>query len=195
VTQFVFIHGATASNRSFAYIKREIKPKDAIYLDYAKDSKASDNLERMYERLENENGPFIYVAHSLGGIYAVYLQDRFKGASEQAISLATPFNGSELALWGRLMMPNYQLWQDITPTSEFISRSREIDIHIPWTQIVTTVGDAPWIMGKNDGIVTHSSMICRKDVDYVDVERNHYEVLQSRQVVKVIKTQTQRRKR
>jgi pimeloyl-ACP methyl ester carboxylesterase len=189
--RLIFIHGATASSRSFAYLKKTLKPKDAIFLDYDRETSADQNLENMYNKLEKEDGEFFYIAHSLGGIYAVYLQDVFKVASVGAVSLATPFNGSEIATWGRLIMPHYQLFMDITPTSNFISQSREINIHIPWTQVVTTIGDVPWVYGANDGIVTRRSMICRNDIDYIKVERNHYEVLQSRQVVDLIKTQTQ----
>lgn len=55
-------------------------------------------------------------------------------------------------------------------------------------QIVTTVGDVPWLVGENDGVVTRSSMTCRDDVEYATVDRNHYEIVQSQRVVDYIKT-------
>ena len=45
----------------------------------------------------------------------------------------------------------------------------------------------PWITGSNDGIVTHSSMTCRDDVEYQEIDRNHYEIVLSKRVVDIIK--------
>jgi pimeloyl-ACP methyl ester carboxylesterase len=184
--RLVYIHGATASERSFAFIQKSLRAKDPIYLNYEKDSSASNNLEEMIEILSNEDGPFFVVAHSLGGVYATYLQQEF-GAIQGVVSLATPFNGSEIATWGSMLNPTYQLFKDITTHSSFIRNSRKIEIKCPWLQIVTTVGDVPWITGANDGIVTQSSMTCRNDVEYDEVDRNHYEIVLSKRVVDIIK--------
>ena len=53
--------------------------------------------------------------------------------------------------------------------------------------MVTTVGDVPWIQGTNDGIVTRSSMMCRDDVEYTEIDRNHYEIVLSKRVIEIIK--------
>jgi hypothetical protein len=79
------------------------------------------------------------------------------------------------------------LFQDITTHSSFITNSRKIKIKVPWLQVVTTIGDVPWISGKNDGIVTYSSMTCRDDIDYIEIDRNHYEVVLSKRVINLIK--------
>ena len=183
----VYIHGATASERSFAFIQKSIRTKNPVYLNYNKEGYAKDNLAEMVAILDDTKGPFFIVAHSLGGVYATYLQQHFNSV-KGVVSLATPFNGSELATWGSIFNPHYQLFKDISPNSEFIRYSRKIDIECPWMQVVTTVGDVPWIQGTNDGIVTRSSMTCRDDVEYTEVDRNHYEVVLSQRVVDVIKT-------
>jgi len=184
--KLVFIHGATASNRSFAYIDSQLQ-RESIYLNYDRGRSAGYNLECMKERLTETTSDLYYVTHSLGGIYAIYLQDSVPN-SVAAVSLATPFNGSEIATWSRLFVPHYALFKDITPDSSFISESKCINIRIPWTQFVTTVGDVPWLVGDNDGIVTRKSMMCRDDVDYIEVDRNHYEIVQSQRVVDFINT-------
>lgn len=183
----VYIHGATASERSFAFIQKSTHTNDPIYLNYQKEGYAKDNLAEMIAILDNIKGPFFIVAHSLGGVYASYLQQHFDSI-KGVVSLATPFNGSELATWGTIFNPHYQLFKDISPNSEFIRYSRKIDIKCPWMQVVTTVGDVPWIRGTNDGIVTRSSMTCRDDVEYTEVDRNHYEIVLSQRVVDVIET-------
>ena len=182
----VYIHGATASERSFAFIQKSLRTKDHIFLNYEKDTTAKDNLSIMKIELLKHNEPLFIIAHSMGGLYASYLQEdnpNIKGV----VSLATPFNGSEIAMWGAMLNPSYQLFQDITAHSSFIRDSRKIDIKVPWLQVVTTVGDVPWIQGINDGIVTRSSMTCRDDVEYTEIDRNHYEVVLSKRVVDIIK--------
>jgi len=185
--KIVYIHGATASERSFAFIQKSLRTKNPIYLNYEKDTTAKDNLSAMkIELLKHVDDPVYVIAHSMGGLYATYLQEEYSNI-QGVVSLATPFNGSEIAMWGAMLNPNYQLFQDITTHSEFIRHSRKIDITVPWLQVVTTVGDVPWISGRNDGIVTYSSMTCRDDVEYIELDRNHYEVVLSKRVVDIIK--------
>jgi len=183
----LYIHGATASQRSFAFIDKSIKSKNPVYLNYEKEGAAKDNLENMLSTVDNLKGPFIIIAHSLGGIYAVYLQEHLKDKVKGVVSLATPFNGSEIATWGGILNPSYELFKDITPHSSFIKNSKHIEIRVPWMQVVTTVGDVPWIIGDNDGIVTRNSMTCRQDIEYCEVDRNHYEIVLSKRVIAIIK--------
>ena len=185
--KIVYIHGATASERSFAFIQKSLRAKDPIFLNYEKESTAKDNLSIMQiELLKHANEPISIIAHSMGGLYATYIQEEFANI-KNVVSLATPFNGSEIATWGAMLNPRYQLFQDITPHSTFVRNSRKIDITVPWLQIVSTVGDVPWITGTNDGIVTRASMMCRDDVEYTELDRNHYEVVLSKRVVDIIK--------
>ena len=183
----VYIHGATASERSFAFIQKSLRTKNPIYLNYEKNTTAKDTLSVMkIELLKHANEPLYIIAHSMGGLYATYLQEEILNI-KGVISLATPFNGSEIATWGAMLNPTYQLFQDITPHSSFITNSRKKEIKVPWLQIVTTIGDVPWISGKNDGIVTYSSMTCREDVEYLEIDRNHYEIVLSKRVIDIIK--------
>jgi triacylglycerol esterase/lipase EstA (alpha/beta hydrolase family) len=139
----------------------------------------------MLNIVNNIKESYVIIAHSLGGVYATYLQDNNNNL-KGVVSLATPFNGSELATWGSIFNPHYQLFKDIAPSSSFIRNSKKINIQCPWTQIITTVGDVPWITGPNDGIVTKASMTSRDDVEYEKVNRNHYEIVQSNRVVDII---------
>lgn len=183
----IYIHGATATNRSFAYIQKSLRAPNPTYLNYGRNKCAEDNLMDMIAVLDKTPGELFFITHSLGGIYAVRLQERFRDRTRGVVSLATPFNGSEIATWGRFMNPGYQLFKDIAPSSDFIKVSKRTPITVPWTQYVTTTGDVPWLMGANDGIVTRTSMICRSDVHLVDIDRNHYEIVLSKRVVAGIK--------
>ena len=186
--RIVYIHGATASERSFAFIQKSLETKDPIYLNYSKHNAAVDNLATMVETLKDIDDELFIIAHSLGGVYATYLQSEFD-TIKNVVSLATPFNGSEVAVWGASMkfFPGYEMFSDITTHSRFIRGSRNIDISCNWLQVVTTVGDVPWMPGENDGIVTRKSMTCRDDIEYTEVDRNHYEIVPSDRVVEIIK--------
>ena len=185
--KIVYIHGATASHNSFAFIQEVIKAKDYLYIDYPRTKTAQENLEDMTKRIGSTTGPLFIICHSMGGLYALHLLERFPKRIKQVVSLATPFAGSELAIWGRLMNDKYQLFNDIMPHSEFVKTTKYIEVKCPWTQIVTTVGDVPWMPLPNDGVVTRKSMTCREDVEYVEITDNHYEIVQSGRVVKLLK--------
>jgi hypothetical protein len=81
--------------------------------------------------------------------------------------------------------------RDIGPSSEPMSRARNLKLHSPWTNIVTTQGASPWIAEPNDGVVTLDSMRFRKDMELVDLELNHYEVVISDKTISIIKDRLQ----
>jgi hypothetical protein len=64
--------------------------------------------------------------------------------------------------------------------------ARELPAPPNWTQIVSTVGQSPWIRDDNDGVVTLESMRYRKDFEQIEVPLNHYEIVISDTVVKII---------
>ena len=63
--KIVYIHGATASERSFAFIQKSLRAKDPIFLNYEKESTAKDNLSIMQiELLKHTNEPISIIAVS-----------------------------------------------------------------------------------------------------------------------------------
>lgn len=185
--RIVYTHGANASERSFAFIQQSIDNDRTHFCNYdSSTSTASNNIDRFIEELSYDDDELFLIGHSLGGIYNLYILDEYPERVKAGVTLATPYNGSEIATWARFMNPGYKLFRDITPESSFIEYSRDISINIPWTQVVTTVGSVPWIMGKNDGIVTRDSMMSRSDMQFIEIDRNHYEIVQSKRVVELI---------
>ena len=183
----VYIHGATATHNSFAFIQQSINAKNYLYIEYPRDRTAFENLDNMKDIIiNNVSEPMFIICHSLGGIYALHLLEEFKDI-KGVVSLATPFAGSDIAVWGKIMNPSYKLFNDITPKSEFIRTTKDIDVRIPWTQIVTTTGEVPWMEQPNDGVVTKKSMTARTDIDYIEIPNNHYEIVQCTRAVGIIK--------
>ena len=184
----VYIHGASATSESFTHIRQYVRDtfeEPDIMLEYKSDNGFDNNLEQMKGKLDGEDRLF-FISHSLGGIYSLYLADHYKETTHGGISLATPYGGSEEADFARYFLPFNRLVKDVGTMSHIIKDSKYITAPPNWTQVVTTVGQSPWIQEPNDGVVTLKSMRSRKDFEQIEVALNHYEVVISDQVVKII---------
>ena len=184
----VYIHGASATAESFTHIRQYVRDtfeEPDIMLEYKSDNGFDNNLEQMKGKLDGEDRLF-FISHSLGGIYSLYLADHYKETTHGGISLATPYGGSEEADFARYFLPFNRLMKDVGTMSHVIKDSKYITAPPNWTQVVTTVGQSPWIQEPNDGVVTLKSMRSRKDFEQIEVALNHYEVVISDQVVKIV---------
>ncbi len=76
--------------------------------------------------------------------------------------------------------------KDVGTMSQPMREARKLPAPPNWTQVVTTVGQSPWINEPNDGVVTLKSMRSRQDFELVEIPLNHYEVVLSDRVVELI---------
>lgn len=182
----VFLHGANSSSNSFAYLLNKLNSKNNIIIDYKSEDGFYFNLENIIKKIKTKTAdPVNIVSHSLGGIYGVHLTKYI--TVKRGISISTPFGGSSFADWAKYLIPNYQLFQDVGVNSMPISESNDIELTIPWKQLVSIKGRVPWLVGENDGVVTKRSMTARLDVEYDYLPYNHYEILCSSETVESIK--------
>ena len=182
----VYIHGASATIDSFNYIRDHLSYKDyAISYDSA--NGFENNLTDMLEQLKDFNEIF-FVAHSLGGIYALHIANAMPEKVIGAVTLSTPYGGSETADYAKYFLPFSRLLRDIGPSSWPIRQADNITIQHPWCNIVTIKGSSPWMTEPNDGIVTiRSQKHHSENMELVQVDSNHYEVVINDRVVKLIK--------
>jgi pimeloyl-ACP methyl ester carboxylesterase len=182
----VYIHGASATGESFNYIRQSIKKDCDIVINYDSRNGFEKNLDDMKNLLDNEEKIF-FIAHSLGGIYALHLTNYFPNKVLGAVTLSTPYGGAEIADVAKYFLPYSRLLKDIGPNSWAMKHAKTINIHHKWTNIVTVTGNAPWVVQPNDGVVSIASQRYRADImELVDLESNHYEVVLSDQTVKII---------
>ena len=80
--------------------------------------------------------------------------------------------------------------RDIGPSSWAMKEARNIKIQHPWTNVVTVKGQSPFMAEANDGVVTIASMKHHADMELVEVDYNHYEVVLSDQIVNIIQERT-----
>lgn len=174
----ILIHGANASSQSWNYIRTFIKG-ESITVDYSSQDGFDANLAEFKQLVDNITGTIVLCGHSLGGIYAMHLAGYLRERCIGVVSLSTPFGGSGLADWAKIMYPWYKLFRDVGYRSKPIVNSKKIatTLTTPWLQVVTTKGNAPWIPIENDGVVTVKSQKCISTMPQVELYSNHYEVL------------------
>jgi len=181
----VYIHGANATPKSWNYIRARVG--DGILISYNSSLGFKHNLEHMKSQLiDVENLQFI--SHSLGGIYALHLADHFSNRVKCGISLSTPYGGVNIPIIARYYLYWHKLFHDIVPTAWPITNVKKIELRWPWTNIVSVSGSMPWSIEPNDGVVSIDSQRFRSDMELIDLEVNHYEVVLSDQAVEIIKT-------
>ena len=179
----VYIHGASATSESFNYIRSKLGT--GIDINYDSRNGFENNLNEMIEQLKGVKD-MAFVAHSLGGIYSLHIANQLSKNVRGAVTLSTPYGGAEVAEFAKFFLPFSRLMRDIGPSSWAMKQADTIQIKHPWTNIVTVKGQSPFLLEHNDGVVTIASQKHHKDMELVEVDLNHYEVVLSDKVVRLI---------
>jgi pimeloyl-ACP methyl ester carboxylesterase len=179
----IWLHGANQTSLSFKYLQTKTQFSKEIMVNYSSMDRFYDNLDMITEQCQNR-GPHFVVGHSMGGLYALHLTKYLRVVG--GVSISTPFRGSSTADWAKYVVPSYPLFRDIGRKSDPIKKAHEIELDIPWTQIVSTTGSVPYHNGPNDGVVTLASMTHRTDMELVEVAHTHYETMCSDQVAEIV---------
>jgi pimeloyl-ACP methyl ester carboxylesterase len=182
--KMVYIHGANATSESFNYIRSKLG--SGIDINYDSRNGFENNLKDMQTTLAGQTD-LVFIAHSLGGIYSLHLANALSDAVKGAVTLSTPYGGAEVADYAQYFLPFSRLMRDIGPSSWVMKQASRIKIQHPWTNIVTVRGQSPFMHEPNDGVVTIASQKHHEDMELVEVDFNHYEVVLSDVVVKLIK--------
>jgi pimeloyl-ACP methyl ester carboxylesterase len=188
----VYIHGASATSESFNYIRDKLGK--GIDINYDSRNGFENNLNEILEQLKDVKD-IAFVAHSLGGVYSLHIANAIPDQVLGAVTLSTPYGGAEVAEVVKYFMPFSRLMRDIGPSSWAMRQADKIKIQHPWTNIVTMKGQSPFLAEHNDGVVTIASQKYHKDMELVEVDYNHYEVVLSDVVVKLIKERVKKFKK
>ncbi|RJF96827.1 alpha/beta hydrolase [Noviherbaspirillum cavernae] len=182
----VYIHGNGQTAESFNFIRSQITRFPEIVLEYDSTNGFYNNFQDMLVRLDGVRDIF-FIAHSLGGIYALHLANAIPDRVLGAVTMSTPYGGSEAAEIVKYILPFNQLIRDIQPKSAPIMDAKKFTIRHPWINMVSLKGQSPLMVTPNDGVVTFDSMRQRQDIRLIDVESNHYEITQSLYAVEIIR--------
>ena len=184
--KLVYIHGASATSESFNYIRQHIGGDDTV-VNYDSRNGFENNLVEIKKQLGKTKDMF-FIAHSLGGIYALHLANAIPKQVTGAVTLSTPYGGAAVADVAKYFMPFSRLMRDIGPSSWVMKQANNIKIQHPWTNVVTVKGQSPFMTEPNDGVVSIVSQKHHIDMELLEVDYNHYEVVLSDRVVDIIKT-------
>ena len=185
----VYIHGASATSESFNYIRQRIG--DGISIDYDSRNGFENNLKDMVDQLDGVDDAF-FIAHSLGGIYSLHIANTIPKQVFGAVTLSTPYGGAEVADFAQFFLPFSRLMRDIGPSSWAMKQASKIKIQHPWTNVVTVRGQCPFIPVANDGVVSFKSQKHHDDMELIEVNYNHYEVVLNDEVINIIQERTKK---
>jgi hypothetical protein len=180
----VYIHGASATSDSFNYIRSKLG--SGIDINYDSRNGFENNLADIVSQLKDVKDR-AFIAHSLGGIYSLHIANAIPKQVRGAVTLSTPYGGAEVADYAKYFLPFSRLMRDIGPNSWAFKQADKIKIQHPWTNIVTVKGQSPFMLAHNDGVVTVDSQKHHEDMELVEVDYNHYEVVLSDEVIEIIK--------
>jgi len=190
--KLVYIHGASATSDSFNFIRSKLGT--GIDINYDSRNGFKNNLVEMIEQLKDVKD-MAFIAHSLGGIYALHIANAMPEQVVGAVTLSTPYGGAEVAEYAKFFLPFSRLMRDIGPNSWAFEQADKIKIQHPWTNVVTVKGQSPFMLAHNDGVVTVDSQKHHIDMELVEVDYNHYEVVLAEPVVKIIKERVKKFKK
>jgi pimeloyl-ACP methyl ester carboxylesterase len=179
----VWIHGANQTHHSFSYLRSKCDFASEILINYSSTNSFDDNIETMKQDL-TDAGPVFLIGHSMGGLYALHLTQYTNAVG--GVSISTPFKGSFTADWAKYVVPNYQLFKDVGRRSKPVQEAANIQLTIPWTQLISTAGSVPYHGGDNDGVITLESMRARDDVEEIELAYTHYEIVCSDATAEII---------
>lgn len=187
--RILYIHGANATELSFEFIRQNLPTHTGLCANYSVDTPISENIQNIEKFcIDNFNTePFCIVAHSMGGLIALKLIHNKKLNIEKLITLATPFNGHGFAEFLKWVFPGYRLYDDISPSCDFIKEIQQMKFNIPIQSIVSMNGFNPVFREPNDGVVTLESQLALKDTEFFEINLCHFEILLSRDVVTKIR--------
>jgi len=188
----VYIHGASATSDSFNFIRSKLGK--GIDINYDSRNGFKNNLAEIIEQLKDVQD-MAFIAHSLGGIYALHVANAMPTQVVGAVTLSTPYGGAEVAEYAKFFLPFSRLMRDIGPNSWAFEQADKIKIQHPWTNVVTVKGQSPFMLAHNDGVVTVDSQRHHADMELIDVDYNHYEVVLAEPVVKIIKERVKKFKK
>ena len=180
----IFIHGLNSSPTIFAHLHSELPSHEAIFIEY--DSFQSVEESYQYILTEIKKKKAVVVGHSLGGVLGALLASRDNGLNvEKLVTISAPFGGSLSALAARLLFPRLKVFRDLDPKSEITNEvsSAKIPNHL---SIISVSGSLPIMLDDNDSVVTIASQKAAQTALTLDVESNHFEVVQSAQTISAI---------
>ena len=174
-----WVHGAYATKNSFNYLKTQMDLDNDVFIEYKSDSDLIDVLNEIRKKLQayiDAGEEIDLIGHSLGGVLCLILVQT--GLKVRSITtLSAPFGGITNHFLLRFWFPK-SIYTEFHKLEEKYMHLIEMPVKIPYRFFVSTKGKNPLFLGKeNDGVVTVEAQTFLDEVEYFEVDLNHYEIL------------------
>ncbi len=165
------VHGAWSTPVSFNHMSCRVRG-EWLRLSYRQD----EDLGSIISRLDAEcDSPCVVIGHSLGGIVALNLHDNPNVLG--VVTMASPLAGLQISYLARFMSRS-GLIGDAASDGPIMRATRARTYSKPVLHLVSTRGFNPFAYEPNDGVVPMRSQRDWSCGEVVDVDANHYEILQ-----------------
>ena len=178
-----YIHGLNSSQLSFAFILAKADKHDFKCINYQSHQPLEESIQQVSRSLPK--GPLILVGHSLGGVIAMTLAHLRPDDVKKVVTISAPLGGSRAALYLKYFARGLHVIGDITPVSPCILALQNKS-PCPVLSIVSTGGHLPTTSEPNDSVVTVRSQNAITEAKKVEVNANHFEVLNHMRTVEAI---------
>jgi hypothetical protein len=125
--------------------------------------------------------PYDIIGHSLGGLIAYTIS-----ASEihgKLVTISSPFGGSIAASRLKWFNPHVPILTDICPNSKFVKGLLSKKLRNQHLALISTRGSNFFTFERNDGVITYSSQCIIKHQRQVEIEANHFEIVQHAETI------------
>lgn len=184
----VFIHGLASSGKIFNHLRSQLPQHKSTVIEYD----SSVGFNKIFEGIEEvlpKKKSISIIGHSLGGIFGHLLVTRCPDIkAENLISISTPFGGSEIAGKLKWFYPGYRMLKDVATNSPIIKEISQSPVeNCNFLSIISTHGHLPFMMEQNDGVVTVKSQKQSLAHKFVEIDANHFEIVQDPTAITSIK--------
>ena len=182
----LWIHGLNCASKIFTYMHSKMPAHNAVFVEYDSQRSVENSIKTAMLAIP-EQGTFSIVGHSLGGILGHLIATRNTSRVDNLVTISTPFGGSDAAGKLKWFYPSVQIFKDIAPRSSIIKELTKAAPTCPFLSIVSEAGSLPFIVGKNDGVVSIESQMSIKPTHRLSVNSNHFEAVQDIDTLNAVK--------
>jgi pimeloyl-ACP methyl ester carboxylesterase len=184
--KIVYIHGLNSSCKIFNHLILCLPEHEKVLINYQSSHPIEDSYAIALKKIPKSQEIFI-IGHSLGGIIASLTASRNKKLNISGIiTISTPVGGSEQARLLKWVYPSFKIFSDIIPRSPVLKEIQTLP-NSNMLSLISVGGNLNIMAGKNDGIVTVCSQYQSPAPKKIEVDANHFEILQDEKTIKEVK--------
>ncbi len=183
----VYIHGLNSSCKIFNHLMSCMPDHEKILINYQSSAPIEESYNTIIKKIP-KNQDVSIIGHSLGGILATLISSRNESIDiSEIVTISTPFGGSDHARLLKWLYPSFKVFADITPRSPIIKEIQLANNFPKMISLISVGGSLNVMSGKNDGVVSVESQKVSPAAKKIDIDSNHFEILQDEKTIKEVK--------